>query len=119
MLDDAVAVHERTIRAAEVVHGPSAEVRAAQLGVARRDVEVDVRVEVEIAARMPSDRHDWRLEPLPRTGLRAGEDAELDRHGSDCGEREGDWWSGTVAEPVVGGGLLGGALVLVGVAGVF
>ena len=67
ILRDTVAAHVGAARAVEIVQRPSAEIRRAQLGVAH-DVEVDVQIEVEIAARMPSDRHDRRLEPRPCTG---------------------------------------------------
>ena len=64
-------------------HRPRA-VRRPQLGVPGGYREVVVGIEPQVAQRMPADGDEWFVEPLPLSGPRAGQDAELDRHGVRC-----------------------------------
>jgi hypothetical protein len=77
----ALPVHERAVGAAQVMqHVPVAG--AADLGVARRDVEVLVGVEAQVAQRVATDGDDRLVEPLARAGARSAGDAQFEGHQS-------------------------------------
>src|SRR3954470_19528169 len=75
----AASIEKGAVRAAAVAE----EVAVAlgdDLGVSRRDVEIGVRIEAQVALEVATERDDRLLEAFAVSAARPGEDAQLDRH---------------------------------------
>src|SRR6185312_6187195 len=78
---DPHAVHVRPVCAPDV-HEHIAVLHRADLCVPGGDIQVLLRIELEIAERMPPDRNHRLGEPLAVAGARAGQNAKVDAHGA-------------------------------------
>ena len=83
VVGDPGAVHEGPVRALVVAEDVLA-VHHLDLGVLARDVEVELRIEAEIAERVPADREERLGELLALAGARAAHHPQLERHGAEC-----------------------------------
>src|SRR6185437_6786271 len=78
---DPHAVHVRAVRAPDV-HEHVAVPHGPDLRVPRRDIQVLLRIESEIAERVPPDGNHGLRKPLAVAGPRAGQNAKVDAHGA-------------------------------------
>src|SRR6185312_5226229 len=78
---DPHAVHVRAVRAPDV-HEHVAVPHGPDLRVPRRDIQVPLRIESEIAERVPADGNHGLRKPLAVAGPRAGQKAKVDAHGA-------------------------------------